>query len=160
MARVLEASGALAAEADAGDCFRAHSGKLACLPNVINIGVQKAGTGELQTWLGAHPQVFTHGGEVHFFDTMKHEPSCTRAREKGSLRLRYARFLWRRRKLSTDGETHFKVIYEKTPAYFDQARPEVVMCAVPSAKLILMLRMPTARAISAYHMCQTQMKLR
>lgn len=160
MHRVLPSTISDAGHADAGDCFKLSAGRLSCLPTVINIGVQKAGTGELQTWLGAHPRVITHGGEVHFFDTMKHEPSCTRARERASLRLRYARFLWRHRPLTTKMVGSHEVVYEKTPAYFDQARPDVVLCAVPSVKIIVMLRMPTARAVSAYHMCQTEMKLR
>ncbi|KAL1529924.1 hypothetical protein AB1Y20_000852 [Prymnesium parvum] len=157
--RVLLASTDAAARADAGDCFRLRAHELACLPHVINIGVQKAGTGELQTWLGAHPRLLPHGGEVHFFDTLRREPPCGRPRGRAALRLRYARFLWRRRRL-TAAEASGKLLYEKTPAYFDQARPEVVMCAVPSARLLLMLRMPTARAVSAYRMCQRELQLK
>ena len=52
------------------------------------LGVQKAGTGELQTWLGVHPQVLAHGGEVHFFDDMPAR-SCRNAWQSGKVRLQY-----------------------------------------------------------------------
>mgnify|MGYP002632085492 CR=1 FL=1 len=155
-----------AADADAGDCFTLRRGRVNCLPTVINIGVQKAGTGELQTWLSAHPRAIAHGGEVHFFDTLKREPTCDNARSRASLRLRYAKYLWQHRtrssaqlpsrdELSRGGRW---LLFEKTPAYFDMATPAVVMCAVPSAKILLMLRLPVARAVSAYRMCQTEME--
>ena len=62
--RFFAATPASAASADAGDCFETGSG-LHCLPSLINIGVQKAGTGELQNWLTAHPSFVTHGGIAH-----------------------------------------------------------------------------------------------
>ena len=59
---------AATASADAGNCFASSSSSLFshvnCLPGLVNIGVQKAGTGELQNWLAAHPSVVIHGGEL------------------------------------------------------------------------------------------------
>ena len=123
------ATASAAASADAGDCFQTVSA-LHCLPGLINIGVQKAGTGELQNWLGAHPSALAHGGEAHFFDGMR-AGQCS-ARQRGQLRLRYARFLWRRRGLQR-ASVNGKLLFEKTPAYFDRAPPKLVACAVPSA---------------------------
>ena len=68
-----------AADADAGDCFVRPRGKAECLPGLINIGVQKAGTGELQTWLGAHTEVTVHGGETHFLTAVNR--LCARKRK-------------------------------------------------------------------------------
>ena len=62
MGSVLNANPSAAARADAGSCFELGRRHAACLPSLINIGVQKAGTGELQTWLGAHPRVRVHVG--------------------------------------------------------------------------------------------------
>ena len=89
--------------AEAGDCLEAPRG-LFCLPAVVNIGVQKAGTGELQTWLGAHPLMLAHGGEVHFFDGLRPSAAMLRCgqRQRTNLRQRYARHLWHRRPLSRD----------------------------------------------------------
>ena len=53
-----------------------------------------------------------------------------------------------------------RTCFEKTPAYFDQASPQVLACAVPSARLLLMLRRPEARAFSAYQMCTREMHAR
>ena len=146
-----------AARADAGDCFewRSHA---ACLPGMVNIGVQKAGTGELQTWLGVHPEVTVHGGEAHFFDDeeVTEKIRCT-PRYRAQLRLRYAKFLWLRRAWP-QSRFHGRLLYEKTPAYFDQVDPQLVACAVPSARLLVMLREPADRARSAYAMCQRETK--
>ena len=148
----LPATASSAASADASDCFETKTG-LHCLPAVVNIGVQKAGTGELQNWLAVHPSVVVHGGEVHFFDGMRAH-ACT-ARRRGPLRLRYSRFLWHRRGLKP-ADVKDKVLFEKTPAYFDRAPPKLVACAVPSARLLVMLRAPAERARSAYAMCQRE----
>ena len=124
---------------------------------MINIGVQKAGTGELQTWLSIHPSVKVHGGEVHFFDQEDRSPSCKRRR--GQLRLRYAHFLWKWQRLK-ESELRGRLVYEKTPAYFDRAQPRFVDCAVPSARLLVMLRDPSERTRSAYAMCQRELEAR
>ena len=156
--RFLASTPSAAAWADAGDCFEVSRGggatSLHCLPGLINIGVQKAGTGELQHWLDVHPAVVTHGGEVHFFDG--HSSTACTARQRGPLRLRYARFLWRRRGLQR-ADVRGRLLFEKTPAYFDQASPRLVACAVPSAQLLIMLRAPAERARSAYSMCQREL---
>ena len=79
--RYFASTPAAAASSDAGDCF-ADGAAVHCLPGLVNIGVQKAGTGELQNWLAAHPSV-----HMHFFDGMRALPSYT-ARKRGALRLR------------------------------------------------------------------------
>lgn len=145
-----------AGHADAGDCFSSR-GRISCLPGLVNIGVQKAGTGELQTWLSVHPRVTVHGGEAHFFDRTVHTSLACSSRHRASLRLRYSRFLWRRRQLRATG-LQGQLLYEKTPAYFDRVRPQHVQCAVPSARLLVMLRLPAERARSAYAMCQRELE--
>ena len=152
-----------ARQASAGDCFEGANRGVYCLPTVINIGVQKAGTGELQTWLRANPSVVAHGGEVHFFDSVRTR-SCRNPWQGAKVRLQYAKALWRRRPLPAGGgglpAGGGRVIFEKTPAYFDQASPRLISCAVPAVKLVVMLRRPAARAFSAYRMCQREMQLR
>jgi len=140
--------------ADAGDCFIGEASTVCCLPGLVNVGVQKAGTGELQTWLGVHPAVKVHGGEVHFFDDQERTPSCN-AQWRGHLRLRYARFLWKRQRLR-EADVRGRLLFEKTPAYFDRAQPRQVACAIPAARVLIMLREPAARAHSAYDMCQRE----
>ncbi|CAH1780918.1 unnamed protein product, partial [Owenia fusiformis] len=39
-------------------------------PGLIIIGIQKCGTGALDSYLKIHPNMRPHKGEVHFFDTM------------------------------------------------------------------------------------------
>ena len=51
-----------------------------------------------------------------------------------------------------------RAIFEKTPAYFDQASPHVLACALPGVRLLVMLRRPVERAYSAYRMCQRELK--
>ena len=69
----------------------------------------------------------------------------------------YARYLWRRWS-PLEAQVAGRFVFEKTPAYFDQAAPQVLACAVPSARLLLMLRRPEARAFSAYQMCTREMR--
>jgi len=154
--KVFKFTRADARQAGPGDCFEAENG-VYCLPTVINIGVQKAGTGELQTWLGANPSVVAHGGEVHFFDSVRTR-SCRNPWQGAKVRLQYAKALWRRRPLQASAVSG-RVIFEKTPAYFDQASPRLISCTVPAVKLVVMLRRPAARAYSAYRMCQREMQL-
>ena len=157
--RLLPPTHKAAQSADAGDCFAAErDGGITCLPGMINIGVQKAGTGELQTWLSVHPLVKAHGGEVHFFDREDFSSPCT-SRNRARLRLRYARFLWKRQRLR-QADMRGRLMYEKTPAYFDLAQPRQVACTVPAARILVMLRDPSERARSAYAMCQRELEAR
>ncbi|MGH7896506.1 MAG: sulfotransferase domain-containing protein [Candidatus Binatia bacterium] len=112
------------------------------LPNFLIIGAQKSGT----TWLGdmlrEHPEVFVAPREIHFFD-------------KG---YNYARGLeWYGRHFAA--AQNAKAIGEKTPDYFwpngkptDGHLPEVhrlLHAALPDARLIVILRDPVERAVSA-----------
>lgn len=127
------------------------------------LGVQKGGTGELQTWLASHPQVHVHGGEVHYFDRFVSRAEASRVvrcrdRDAAALRYRYMRHLWGgrrgRRALKRSQLEARRYVFEKTPAYFDTIDPALAACAVPSARLLVMLREPVARAVSGYRMCQ------
>lgn len=160
MPRILPNTATGAAQAQAGDCFVSSSDadQLLCLPAFVNIGVQKAGTGELQSWLDVHPAVQVHGGEAHFFDS-RPKLRCDSGRKQSRLRLTYARFLWGRKQL-TRTQMADRVAYEKTPAYFDLAEPQIVTCVLPAARFVVMLRLPAARALSAYRMCQETLKQR
>ena len=136
------ASLAGAGEAAAGDCFLTDDPQhVDCLPSLINIGAQKAGTGEIQQWLSVHPQVHVQGAEVHFFDGVRggRTRRCRSQREAKRMRLKYARHLWRQKALSRSDVEH-TLIFEKTPAYLDLASPALVSCLVPATRLLLMLR--------------------
>ncbi|KAL3894096.1 MAG: hypothetical protein SGPRY_013902, partial [Prymnesium sp.] len=139
--------------ADAGACFhlRPPLHFSVCLPSVINLGVQKAGTGELLRWLELHPRVVAHQGEVHFFDTVS-RTAYLRHASVPTLQRKYAAFLGKRREPMR--LLAGKVVYEKTPAYFDLVDPLKLYSLVPSAAFLVMLRMPAERAISAYNMCK------
>ncbi|MCB8943686.1 MAG: sulfotransferase domain-containing protein [Ardenticatenaceae bacterium] len=112
------------------------------LPNFLIIGAQKSGTTWLAEQLGQHPDVFMATGEVHFFDKDYHY-------HKG--------VQWY--------EQHFvaankqKAVGEKTPDYLWANGQGVeghladVHCHIhdllPDVKLIVVLRNPVNRAISA-----------
>lgn len=112
------------------------------LPNFLIIGAQKAGTSWLKAILNQHPDVFMPEGEIHYFDKSYNF-------QKG--------VAWY--------EQHFakvenqKAIGEKTPDYLwangkgvEEHLPDVhlnIYKLLPDAKLILILRNPVERAISA-----------
>ncbi|MDN5836672.1 MAG: sulfotransferase domain-containing protein [Nitrosospira sp.] len=112
------------------------------LPNFLIIGAQKSGTTWLLQRLGQHPDVFIPPQEVHFFDkAYNFRKGCD----------------WYRQFF--DGATEEKAIGEKTPDYYwtgtngaEDHLPNVhrnIHQMLPETRLVLMLRNPVDRAISA-----------
>jgi len=109
----------------------------------IVIGEQKCGTGWLRDRLREHPQVYCHHGEVEFFNRRRN----------------YARGLaWYSRLLGAGGDVIAHG--EKSADYFWINRPsgdyfanplENIARDLPESKIILCLRDPVDRAISAFH---------
>lgn len=120
------------------------------LPNFLIIGAQKSGTSWLHAMLRQHPDVFMPEEELHFFDKQQH----------------FARGVaWY--------EAHFDAaagrtaVGEKTPDYLwangqgvEGHLPDVhrnLHSVVPDAKLIVVLRDPVERAVSAVlHLLRTR----
>ena len=106
------------------------------LPDCLIIGVEKAGTYALLKFLSAHPQIVRNEAydEMYFFDR------------------NYAKGLeWYKDKMpySFPGQ----VVIEKTPSYFiRQEVPARVSQMNPDVHLLLSVRNPVQRSISAYAM--------
>ncbi len=110
------------------------------LPNFLVVGAQKAGT----TWLAArlrdHPDIFMRKGEIHYFDV---EDNFKLGEE------------WYASQFG--GGASQLMRGEKTPDYLwinrdNGARNDIplrIHQCVPNAKIIIVLRDPVARAISA-----------
>lgn len=104
------------------------------LPDFLIAGTQKAGTTWLEATLGRHPDAWTPGRQIHFFD---------RHWDRGTD--------WYRRQFARAGRA--PLAGEKTTEYFDArgtretARRIARTC--PGAKLIVILRDPVERALSA-----------
>ncbi len=120
------------------------------LPNFLIIGAQKAGTTWLLRQLQQHPDIFLPSQEVHFFDK----------------RQNYEKGLSWYRQFFEDVENE-SAIGEKTPDYCWTNRegaeghlPSVhreIHKSLPDAKLILVVRNPVDRAISAVnHLFRTR----
>ena len=104
------------------------------LPNVIIIGVRKAGTRALLDFLNLHPRIKTSGPECHFFDKDEN----------------YAKGLrWYRKRMPPSLPDD--ITMEKTPAYFvTDYVPARIHEMSPTVKLLVIVRDPTTRAISDY----------
>jgi hypothetical protein len=112
------------------------------LPNFLIIGAQKAGTTWLASMLGQHPDVFIPQNEIHFFDKAEN----------------YARGLAWYASHFDPGSVRI-AIGEKTPDYLwtnmSGAEGHVanshlrIREALPDARIIIILRNPVDRAISA-----------
>lgn len=112
------------------------------LPNFLIIGAQKAGTTWLARMLRQHPDVFMPPLEIHFFDKAQNF-------RKG--------LAWYERHFADAAQQ--RAIGEKTPDYFwangqgvEGHLPEVhrnIHRTLPDARLILSLRNPVERAVSA-----------
>jgi len=104
------------------------------LPNFLIIGAQKSGTTWVQNCMMAHPQVFLPEGEVAFFEDPDY---CQTGLEKF--------------KKIFENVDNGKTIGIKRPNYLAKAAcPERIYKHIPHAKLIVLLRNPLERAISAY----------
>lgn len=120
------------------------------LPNFLIIGAQKAGTTWLQHTLRQHSDVYMPDEEVHFFDKAQH----------------YRRGLsWYRQFF--EGASGEAAIGEKTPDYCWTGQPGAeghlpsvhhnIYRTLPEAKLILIVRNPVDRAVSAAnHLIRTR----
>ena len=111
--------------------------------NFIIIGTQKAGTTWLSRRLNEHPEIFLPPNELHYFD----------------LDQNYKKGLDWYRKQFNDKPKDAKSVGEKTPDYLWTNRPhqnkiniaERIHQLDPDLKLIIILRNPVKRAISAYN---------
>ncbi|WP_103029416.1 sulfotransferase family protein [Salinibacter altiplanensis] len=112
------------------------------LPDFLIIGVQKSGTSWLARMLSQHPDVYMPGEEVHYFDKVHNYQNGEQ---------------WYRDHF-TDAKRH-QTVGEKTPDYIwahgdgveghDTNVHKNVYETLPDAKLIVLLRNPVDRAVSA-----------
>lgn len=119
------------------------AGRYAAAPDFVGIGVQRSGTSWWHSLIEAHPAVARLGWgakELHFFDEF-HSKEFTEA----DARRYHSHFLRR------PGQ----VAGEWTPRYLhDPWVVPLLLQAAPSAKLLVMLRDPTARFVSGLRHAQ------
>ena len=120
------------------------------LPNFLILGAQKSGTSWLHAMLSQHPEVFLPEEELHFFDKA----------DRHALGV-----AWYESHFA--GAERFRAVGEKTPDYLwangrgvEGHLPDVhhnVQRLLPDAKLIITLRDPVERAVSAaLHLLRTR----
>jgi hypothetical protein len=113
------------------------------LPSFIIIGTQKGGTTSLFHYLSQHPQLVpSYRKEVHYFDG-----GLKPKRDNFALGERWYRSNFPlRRQLRADQQA-----FEASPLYvFHPLAAKRIHDLLPDAKLILLLREPTERALSHY----------
>lgn len=123
--------------------FRQITWKSRALPDFIIIGAQKGGTTSLFYYLSQHPQLIPSCvKEVHYFDGGLH--SGVDQYQYG-IPWYHAHFPFKAR------VAKHQRIFEASPSYlFHQLVPQRIHQALPTVKLIALLRNPTHRAISHY----------
>jgi hypothetical protein len=123
--------------------FRIATGALRMLPEYLIIGAQKCGTSSLYRYLVAHPSAAAAARkEVHFFDwEFRRGTDWYRAHfPLAALGVAFRSFTGRR-----------LVVGEASPYYlFHPHAPARVKALLPNVKLIVLLRDPVARTLSAY----------
>lgn len=127
----------------ARDSMRRATARWRVLPDFIIIGVHKGGTTSLYDYVVGHPQVVpAFEKEVHYFDSRwDGEVDSYRASFPNRAR---TRFVERRHGQALTGEA--------SPYYISHPHvPRRVKRTVPDARLILLLRNPVDRTISAFH---------
>jgi hypothetical protein len=123
--------------------FRLLTAAVRLLPDFIIIGAQKAGTSSLYRYLADHPLIEPAvAKEVHYFDWHFHRGASWYRAHFPTVAAR-----WRSRMQGRPLLTG-----EASPYYlFHPHAPQRVKALVPGAKLIVLLRDPVERTISAYH---------
>lgn len=107
------------------------------LPQCLIIGVRKAGTRALLTYLNIHPDIVTKGKEMHFFDDESINHLSNESLEMYRKEMPYS--------------FDHQLTIEKTPAYFTEPDvPERVYRMNNSIRLLLILREPIERTLSDY----------
>ena len=104
------------------------------LPNFLIIGAQKSASTFLQVCLNDHPEIYLPTGEIPFFESPDYEDNNLSELEK----------LFENR--------NEKCLGIKRPNYLGKPEvPKRIESDLPNAKLIVVLRNPIDRAISAYY---------
>jgi hypothetical protein len=127
----------------ARDAMRRSTARWRVLPEFVIIGVHKGGTTSLYDYLAGHPQVVpAFEKEIHYFDSRwDGRVESYRASFPNAARMR---FVERRHGQAVTGEA--------SPYYISHPHvPRRVAELVPDARLILLLRNPVDRTISAFH---------
>jgi len=111
------------------------------LPDFIIIGAARSGTTHLLGQLNAHPNVLPGPRETHFFDSHRYTYGLA------WYRLRFPASTARREAVA--GGLHPVLTGESSPSYLSHPNaPARVARGVPEARLLVLLRDPTARAAS------------
>lgn len=116
-------------------------------PNTFLIGVQKAGTTTLDDWLSQHP-------DIYCYDSLKDVHLFYRFKTKAEMEKRMA--------LETPPYKGQKIVLQSAVNYvFYESMMQGIQANAPGAKLLLILRHPADRAISAYqYFCKMQRETR
>ncbi len=123
--------------------IRNWTGPVRTLPDALVIGGQRCGTSSLYKYLSRHPNVAPSlRKEIEYFSTDY---------DKGERWYR-AHFPWKLRRTLARLRKRPFLTFEATPDYLlDPRAPARARALVPNAKLIVMLREPSERAVSHYH---------
>ena len=123
--------------------YRLATAKKRALPNFIIIGAQKSGTTSLHNYLSQHPQLLAASRkEVQYFDGGLIPEINTFKKGENWYRSHFPLI----KKLGKNCQT-----FDANPNYiFNPVVPKRIFKLIPNAKLVVVLRNPTERAISHY----------
>jgi hypothetical protein len=134
--------------------IRAHG-----LPEAILIGVQKGGTTALYQYIDQHPAIAESQKELYFLDEKVDQmmlENYEKRYEAGipQLQIRQAYSQTMRKAMRFPERDQGKMILDLTPHYIYQSDrlPARIVCVVPWAKIMVLLRDPMERARSQYDM--------
>ena len=133
------------------------------IPLAIIGGAMKGGTRALLTYLGQHPQVYTNqGDETHIFDGRnvdifkgKDDEVFDQCAVLGAFRDLFEK----KRRHQPKGLGAFGAadlsFFDKSPSYLEASHivPQRILCALPEAKVVFVLRNPVDRAYSHFQHC-------
>jgi hypothetical protein len=117
------------------------------LPNLVIIGVHKAASTSLFTYLSYHPDVFCPDKkEIHYFTPIRFGKPMEDIKK-------YAKYF--------EGANDQKYLLDASPSYFYGMEPVINKMAevLPAHKVILTLREPTDRFVSFYNSLKAKLRI-
>lgn len=148
---------------DAGLCIQNKAlvgPTLHCLPSLLIIGAMKSGTGTMMRWLNEHPQLRSGTGaanknEIHFFP-FSGQCAWTQYIDYFALSSNDIQYDGTTTGTMQDPRSRVPQTFDKSPDYMrSPAAMTQIREMLPSVKLLVLLREPVRRTISAFnHNCK------
>lgn len=134
-------------QVDSNTCFKGNLGGVSCLPSLIAAGFEKCSSTTLHSWLIHHPNlIVSYGLRKYFFNRIKSED------ELNLQWIDYPKKVLPKTPGGNDGLGVYWTMDKNSGLTTNLKEIKYTSTLVPSARIVLLTRNPTARAYSQFLM--------